>query len=74
MPKRLIRKLCPDCKVPHDIPKEALLRMGLIDSMDEDLVIYKASEKGCATCNNTGYKGQDRGPRDHGDRRRSPGS
>lgn len=56
--QRLIRKLCPECKVPHDIPKEALLRMGLIDSMEEDIVIYKASEKGCSTCNNTGYKGR----------------
>ncbi len=56
--QRLIRKLCPSCKVPHDIPKEALVRMGLIGSVDESVVVYKASEKGCETCNYTGYKGR----------------
>lgn len=56
--QRLIRKLCPNCKKPHDIPKEALLRMGLIKSPDEDIVIYRASEKGCEVCNYTGYKGR----------------
>ena len=56
--QRLIRRLCPDCKVPHDVPKEALVRMGVLKSPDEDAVIYKASEKGCPTCNNTGYKGR----------------
>ncbi|WP_457601342.1 GspE/PulE family protein [Hydrogenivirga sp.] len=56
--QRLIRRLCPDCKVPHDVPKEALVRMGIIKSPDEEVTIYKASEKGCATCNNTGYKGR----------------
>ena len=56
--QRLIRRLCPECKVPHDIPKEALQRMGLIKSPDEELTIYKANEKGCPTCNGTGYKGR----------------
>ncbi len=56
--QRLIRKLCPNCKQPHDIPKEALVRLGLIESPDEDIVVYKASEKGCEVCNNTGYKGR----------------
>ncbi len=56
--QRLIRKLCPNCKQPHDIPKEALVRLGLIESPDEDIVVYKANEKGCEVCNNTGYKGR----------------
>ena len=56
--QRLIRKLCTNCKQPHDIPKEALVRLGLIESPDEDIVVYKASEKGCEVCNNTGYKGR----------------
>ena len=56
--QRLIRKLCPNCKQPHDIPKDVLVRLGLIDSPDEDIVIYKANEKGCEMCNNTGYKGR----------------
>ncbi len=56
--QRLIRKLCPSCKQPYDIPKEALVRLGLISSPDEDVVIYKANEKGCTTCNSTGYRGR----------------
>jgi len=56
--QRLIRRLCPECKVPHDVPKEALVRMGILKSPEEDVVIYKANEKGCPTCNNTGYKGR----------------
>jgi type IV pilus assembly protein PilB len=56
--QRLIRKLCPSCKQPYDIPKEALVRLGLISSPDEDIVIYRANEKGCTTCNSTGYKGR----------------
>ncbi len=56
--QRLVRKLCPNCKVPHDVPKEALVRIGLIDSPEEDIVIYRASEKGCDHCGYTGYKGR----------------
>ncbi len=56
--QRLIRKLCPSCKKPYDIPKEALLRLGLISSPEEEVVIYRASEKGCSSCNGAGYKGR----------------
>ncbi|MDQ7038092.1 MAG: GspE/PulE family protein [Aquificota bacterium] len=56
--QRLVRKLCPNCKVPHDIPKEALYRLGVIESPDEEVTIYKASEKGCDNCGYTGYKGR----------------
>ncbi len=56
--QRLIRKLCPKCKVPHELPKEALVRLGLIKDTSEDIVIYKAKEGGCDYCNNTGYKGR----------------
>ncbi len=56
--QRLIRKLCPNCKRPHDIPKEALVRLGLVQSLDEEIVVYRASEKGCDVCNYTGYKGR----------------
>ncbi len=56
--QRLIRKLCPNCKQPYEVPKEALIRLGLIRSPEEEIVIYRASEKGCSTCNLTGYKGR----------------
>jgi type IV pilus assembly protein PilB len=56
--QRLVRKLCSNCKRPHDIPKEALIRMGLIKDISEEIVIFKANEKGCDMCGYTGYKGR----------------
>jgi len=56
--QRLIRKLCPKCKEKADIPKDVLLRIGVIDDPSEEVVIYKAHEGGCEYCNYTGYKGR----------------
>ncbi len=69
--QRLVRKLCPDCKkqTPLTAEQEDALR-GIIshaESIGKDyaaynirsdmpLVTYVASESGCATCNQTGYK------------------
>lgn len=49
--QRLIRKLCPDCKVAYE-PTSAQLKGASIKAE----LIYGA--KGCAKCNNTGYKGR----------------
>ncbi len=56
--QRLVRKLCPKCKIPEDTPREALYRLGVLKSPDEDIVIYKANPKGCEHCNGSGYKGR----------------
>ena len=56
--QRLVRKLCPKCKIPDDTPREALYRLGVLKSPDEDIVIYKANPKGCEHCNGSGYKGR----------------
>jgi len=56
--QRLIRKLCPRCKEEAKLPKDVLLRLGLIDNPSEEITIYKAREGGCEYCNNTGYKGR----------------
>ncbi len=56
--QRLVRRLCNNCKRPHDIPKEALVRMGLIKDTSEDVTVFKANEKGCEVCGFTGYKGR----------------
>ena len=54
--QRLARRLCPQCKVPADIPHEALLDAGYADEeIDGSWVPYKPV--GCAACNN-GYKGR----------------
>ncbi|MCS7278136.1 MAG: GspE/PulE family protein, partial [Aquificaceae bacterium] len=56
--QRLVRKLCPRCKLVDDTPREALLRLGVLKSLDEDVTIYKANPKGCDYCNGSGYKGR----------------
>ncbi|WP_461832704.1 GspE/PulE family protein [Aquifex sp.] len=56
--QRLIRKLCPKCKEKAEIPKDVLLRLGIIEDPSEEVVIYKAHEGGCEYCNHTGYKGR----------------
>lgn len=56
--QRLIRKLCPKCRVPDDTPRDVLVRLGVLKSADEKITIYKANEKGCEYCNYTGYKGR----------------
>ena len=54
--QRLARRLCEPCKVVDEVPKEALLEEGFLDSELGNLKIYKAG--GCDQCNNTGYKGR----------------
>jgi len=54
--QRLIRRICKDCKHEHQNPVEALVEVGLRADEAKTLKTYKG--KGCATCNNTGYKGR----------------
>ncbi|MFA5199768.1 MAG: ATPase, T2SS/T4P/T4SS family [Candidatus Omnitrophota bacterium] len=49
--QRLIRKLCPDCKEAYE-PTAAQLKGAAVKAE----LIYRA--KGCAKCNNAGYKGR----------------
>ena len=54
--QRLARRLC-SCKRPIDIPKEALLRAGYLESeLDGTWQTY--GHVGCDICKNTGYKGR----------------
>jgi type IV pilus assembly protein PilB len=54
--QRLARRLCTQCKQPHDVPQEAMLEAGFEDDqLDGSWVPYKAV--GCSACNN-GYKGR----------------
>jgi len=55
--QRLARRLCPQCKRPADIPKEALLRAGFREEeLDGSWTPYM--HVGCDACKNTGYKGR----------------
>ena len=54
--QRLIRRVCKDCKQEHQNPPEALIEVGF--SAEEARTIKTYKGKGCATCNQTGYKGR----------------
>jgi type IV pilus assembly protein PilB len=54
--QRLIRRVCKDCKREHPTPPEALIEVGFSAEDAKNLKTFKG--KGCATCNNTGYKGR----------------
>jgi len=54
--QRLIRRVCKDCKRESPMPPEALMEVGFSAEEVKKLKTYKG--KGCASCNNTGYKGR----------------
>jgi len=54
--QRLARRLCGTCKVPRDIPREALLKEGFSEAdVSAGLKIF--GPKGCSNCTD-GYKGR----------------
>ncbi|GAA5783762.1 type 4 fimbrial assembly protein PilB [Chitiniphilus shinanonensis] len=55
--QRLARRLCSQCKVPADIPPEALLAAGYREAdLDGSWQPYRPV--GCDACKGTGYKGR----------------
>ena len=56
--QRLARRLCKNCKVPIDAPKEALMDVGFIEEdFNETWQLYGPNVDGCEMCN-AGYKGR----------------
>ncbi len=56
MAQRLTRRLCPNCKQPEDVPREALLEEGFPEAdVDEGITVYRPV--GCERCTK-GYKGR----------------
>jgi len=52
--QRLVRKICPDCKVRYKASPEELALMGL--PPDREVTLFRG--KGCDNCHNTGFKGR----------------
>ncbi|WP_213698136.1 ATPase, T2SS/T4P/T4SS family [Acetomicrobium sp.] len=52
MAQRLVRKLCPSCKVSYELPQDVAESLGL----DGFTTVYKPV--GCEECRGTGYKGR----------------
>jgi type IV pilus assembly protein PilB len=54
--QRLVRRICGQCKEPLQILPQALIDAGYtVEEADKTVVQHG---RGCATCNNTGYKGR----------------
>ncbi len=54
--QRLLRKICPYCKISFPPPPEVLKRINLPASELKDLASFKG--KGCMRCGGTGYQGR----------------
>ena len=62
--QRLVRRLCPECRVPYHPDSEELSRFGLIASDENTITFYKAKihyepgEETCSSCQERGYSGR----------------
>jgi type IV pilus assembly protein PilB len=54
--QRLVRLICPHCKVPAEMPERTLQLLGLTDSDMAGEQLYKGA--GCDHCSYTGYLGR----------------
>ena len=54
--QRLIRRICRECAEVVEVPVQALIEEGYSPEEAKSVKIQKG--RGCATCNNTGYKGR----------------
>ncbi len=52
--QRLVRRICKECRIPHEPTKEELKMIGL----EEEDSISAFMGKGCLSCRNTGFKGR----------------
>ncbi len=62
--QRLVRRVCPTCRVAYHPSEQELARFGLFANSESHITFYKpkrsleAKEKPCATCKGLGYKGR----------------
>ncbi len=54
--QRLVRKICPHCKVAYEPSQEELDDLGIKNTEHKKITFYKGT--GCAECMHTGYKGR----------------
>ena len=54
--QRLVRRICGECKEPISMPTQALIDIGY--TQEEAARIELRKGRGCANCNNTGYRGR----------------
>jgi type IV pilus assembly protein PilB len=54
--QRLVRRICKECKEEIKMPVQALTDIGFSEETAPRVQLYKG--RGCANCNNTGYRGR----------------
>jgi type IV pilus assembly protein PilB len=54
--QRLVRQICPRCKVSYQPPMDAVRRLGLSTETTQGVKFYRG--RGCDHCKGTGYKGR----------------
>jgi type IV pilus assembly protein PilB len=54
--QRLVRKICKECREEIQMPAQALVDVGFHLDEAQRVKLYKG--RGCANCNNTGYRGR----------------
>lgn len=54
--QRLVRLICPECKVPYKPSYEEFIKIGIKENKANDMNFYRGT--GCRRCGNTGYKGR----------------
>jgi len=54
--QRLVRTICPTCRVSYYPSEEEAAVLSLTQVQSKEVELFKG--KGCADCNNTGYKGR----------------
>ncbi|MBS1963911.1 MAG: type IV-A pilus assembly ATPase PilB [Bdellovibrionales bacterium] len=54
--QRLLRRVCPKCKMPVTMSKDEVARVGFAPEDLQKLTLMKG--RGCTMCNNSGYKGR----------------
>jgi len=54
--QRLVRVICPRCKMSYQPPMDAVRRLGLTSETTQGVKFYRG--KGCDYCKGTGYKGR----------------
>ena len=55
--QRLVRQICQSCKEPIEVPSDVLTNVG-VDPAEVAAGFLTFQGKGCAECNQTGYKGR----------------
>jgi len=56
MAQRLVRRICPKCKVPVEYSDAELMTIGINPSEVRGVTFYRG--KGCPYCSNTGFRGR----------------